>query len=124
MTHLTLILYNLLILLKVNTIKMQNFVWLIFPGNDVQKIQFTELAIPYDCEFIVIQSKNSTAFTLTELYTVKNKFFSLDYGTWTRDFGLKTTNGNFYSRRTNLQRTELRVLTHPEGEVTDTQRKR
>ena len=41
----------------------------------------------------------------------------MDFGTWDRNAGLKTANDSFYSRRSNFQKTELRVLADFERDV-------
>ena len=101
------------------TYKLRNFIWLIFLESGTKNPQFDKLVIPYDCQFIVIQSKNATTYALTEIYTLKKRFFALDFGTWTKDFGLRTTDDSFYRRRTNFQSSELRVVANSEIEVSN-----
>ena len=96
---------------------MRNFIWLIFLGNGTTNVQFKHLIIPYDCEFIVIQSKNGRIYTLTEIFTVKNQFFSLDFGTYVRGLGLQTEDGGFYNRRSNLHKIGLRVVDYLDTNV-------
>lgn len=37
--------------------------------------------IPYDCEFIIIETEE-TGYTLLEVYGLKNKTFIFDFGKW------------------------------------------
>lgn len=105
-------------LFKAETIhKRQNFVWLAFLEKETENFQNHNLKVPYDCEFIVIQSENETAKKLTEIYEVKNRSFALDFGTWDRNFGLKVPNVGFYIRRYNFQKTEIQVQSFREDVV-------
>ena len=68
--------------------------------------------IPSDYEFIVIQPINGTAYTLTEIYMIHDRFFSSEFGVWEPEkaFGLKASNVSFYQRRNNCQKAEVRIL--------------
>lgn len=99
------------------THKLQNFIWLMFLNDGTKNLQNHKLNIPYDCEFIVIQPRNETVYRLTEIFTVKNKSFSLNLGAWERGYGLKVPNISFYLRRIDFQNTEMEVLSHSRFEV-------
>lgn len=75
----------------------------------MENIQNHDLSVPYNCQFIVIQQTNGLAYKLTEIYEVKNKSFSLDFGKWDQG-GLKTSTLSFFRRRQNLKKTEIQVL--------------
>lgn len=80
------------------------FIWLVFLSN-FQSIKDENLAIPYDCEFIAIQSENGSNFKLTEIYEVqKNKFLS-NFGVWDYTSGLKISKKTFYERRLDMNGT-------------------
>lgn len=66
-----------------------------------------KLTIPYDCELITIQQNTEMKYELKEYYTVKNKNFMLDFGTWDND--LKVNNISFYQRRWNFHQAEITV---------------
>ena len=105
--------------------KLTNFVWVVFIKKfmvniipiQLYSIQFkngthfpSQLTIPYDCEFVAIRPHNGTTYKLTEMYRIKSKFFSLDYGVWDEVRGLKVQNLGFYRRRSNFQKIEMRLI--------------
>lgn len=77
------------------------------------------LTISYNILFLTAQPDDSNIYNLKEIYAVKNKRFSLNYGTWSKNTGL-TINKNFiYNRRLNFdnavvvldkQREEVRLI--------------
>lgn len=93
---------------------MQNFIWLVYVENQIQNPQ--KLEIPYDCEFILIQFEKGARYKLTEIYTVKRKSFSLEFGAWDKGLHLKSSM-HFYGRRLNFQKVELRVVCRKDGAV-------
>lgn len=96
--------------------KWQKFIWLTFLENKMENLQYHKIKIPYDCEFIVIRPKNETTTLLTEIYEVKNRSFSLDFGTWDIN-GLKIPNASFYARRSNFENTKIEVACYDKFEV-------
>lgn len=68
-----------------------------------------DLIIPYNCEFIIVEAKNS-GYKLTEIYSLKNKTFTFEYGVWDLNQGLKCTDLSFYWRRINLSGVEIKTL--------------
>lgn len=102
---------NTVSLFKANqSYQLQNFIWIVFPTNLTETSQINQLIIPYDCEFIVVQSKIGTGYELKEIYTVKNKLFTLDFGIWDKNFGLRHSNESFYRRKSNFNAIEIDIL--------------
>ena len=92
--------------------KMAFFKWLIFltdPKADRTHYR-DKLIIPYNCEFIVIQARNSTNYQLTEYYEIKSSSYSLDFGTWDSNSGLRGPDVTFYSKRINMHRNRIMVI--------------
>lgn len=93
--------------------KLQNFVWLIFLRNETETLHMKQFIFPYDCELIVIQPTSGADYKLTELYTIKNRAFSLPFGTWNKNFGLNISKIGFYRRRQNFQKAEMITVSLP-----------
>lgn len=90
---------------------MSQYLWLVFVKNlDLLKDPKNELAIPYDCEFIIIQSHSRGKFKLKEIYKIENRTFLLDFGTLDSYKGLKTKNLFLYIRRRNLNQSEIVIV--------------
>jgi hypothetical protein len=66
---------------------------------------FSDVYIPFDCEFVVVQSARDEGVILTEVYRVSPSFPLQKYrfGTWSAGDGLFCTDKGFYQRRDNLQ---------------------
>lgn len=59
------------------------------------------------CLFLIAQQKNTKNYNLKEIYSVKEKLFSLNYGMWSHYSGLITSKNSIYVRRLNLNDTEV-----------------
>ena len=94
---------------------MAQYNWIVFLVNSQENL--ATLIVPYNCEFILIQSENSATYALTEYYAVKNKSFLFDFGAWDNDIGLKQTNIPFYRRRVNLQKSVVTVASFQPSSV-------
>lgn len=66
----------------------------------------------------MIQPTNE-GYKLTEIYEVKNRSFTLNFGQWSKNFGLEVSNISFYQRRFNLQNVEIGILTSQDIEVSN-----
>jgi hypothetical protein len=66
---------------------------------------FTDINIPFDCEFLVAQPEYGDIVTLTEVYRVSPTLPLQTYrfGNWTPGDGLTWPSQGFYQRRNNLQ---------------------
>lgn len=83
---------------------MSRFTWFVFLKNQ-QSTFSNDLIVPYNCEFVIIQETRESIYKLTEFYLVKNKTFHYNFGIWDHD--LTITNFSMYSRRLNVNGTEL-----------------
>jgi hypothetical protein len=81
-------------------------VWLLFLDTDASLEDFfTDINIPFDCEFLVAQSERGDVIALTEVYRV-NPTLPLQtyrFGSWSPGGGLTWSSQGLYRRRNNLQ---------------------
>lgn len=89
---------------------MSQFIWMVF--TDSEKIQSYHLNIPYDCDFIIIQSLHGFSYKLTELYQVEKSKFYLDFGNWASNRSSITSKFK-YRRRANLNGTKILMVSSP-----------
>ncbi|XP_021923397.1 probable glutamate receptor isoform X5 [Zootermopsis nevadensis] len=97
---------------------MSNFFWLLFLDKSSSLEEFfTDINIPFDCEFLVAQPENDHAVGLTEVYRVSPTLPLQTYrfGNWTPDGGLTWPSRGFYHRRNNLQGLTLKTGLKLEG---------
>lgn len=88
------------------------FTWLVLVSlKNLTSLDTSQLRVPYNCEFIIAHTTNLNNYKLTEVYKLKDKTISFDYGVWDYRLGLITTNLTFYWRRLNLNHTELNLET-------------
>ncbi|PNF32646.1 hypothetical protein B7P43_G15054 [Cryptotermes secundus] len=81
-------------------------VWLLFLDTNAYLEEFfTDINIPFDCEFLVAQSQNGDVIALTEVYRVSPTLPLQTYrfGNWSPGGGLTWPSQGFYQRRNNLQ---------------------
>ncbi|XP_021923390.1 probable glutamate receptor [Zootermopsis nevadensis] len=81
-------------------------IWLLFlDKNSSLEELFTDINIPFDCEFLVAQPEDDHAVGLTEVYRVSPTLPLQTYrfGNWTPDGGLTWPSRGFYHRRNSLQ---------------------
>lgn len=91
--------------------KMSNYVWFAFVNDqNPMKKSNNMLVIPYDCEFIIIQPTNDSNFKITEIFTIENMIFYLEYGDWDFQNGLKVNDKFVYLRRSNLNGTHIFMI--------------
>jgi hypothetical protein len=85
--------------------------WLLFLNQNFSRIEdfFTEIYIPFDCEFLVVHKEHDCHFTLTEVYRVSP---SLPLQTRRRRNLASLNNRNLYRRRDNLQGLVVRSVVH------------
>lgn len=58
---------------------------------------------------LIAQLKDRNSYLLKEIYWVKEKLFSLDYGIWNNNSGLIISESPTYVRRFNLNNTEVQI---------------
>jgi hypothetical protein len=89
---------------------------------------FSDVYIPFDCEFLVVQPAGDQGAILTEVYRVKRSLPLLKYPfcTWSAGDVLSCTDKGFYQRRDNLQGIALKtgsvkvsVLAYPLTHMSD-----
>jgi hypothetical protein len=81
-------------------------IWVLFLDTNTTLEQFfTDINIPFDCEFLVAQPQRDHVFVLTEVYRVSPTFPLQTYrfGNWTAGGGLTWPSQGLYRRRNNLQ---------------------
>ena len=92
-------------------------IWLLFLDTNTSLEQFfTDINIPFDCQFLVAQSQNDHVVVLTEVYRVSPTFPLQTYrfGNWTAGGGFTWPSQGLYTRRNNLngyviQGTQIKV---------------
>jgi hypothetical protein len=105
------------ILLKVQlsaNIIMSDFCWLLFLDTNTSLEQFfTDINIPFDCQFLVAQPHGDHVVVLTEVYRVSPTLPLQTYrfGNWTAGGGLTWPTQGLYRRRNNLQGLTLKTGT-------------
>jgi hypothetical protein len=72
---------------------------------------FTDINIPFDCQFLVAQPQNDHVVVLAEVYRVSPTFPLQTYrlGNWTIGGGLDWPLQGFYMRRKNLKGLTIQV---------------
>lgn len=86
---------------------LSQFIWLIFTNS--KEIHNYRLNVPYDCEFIIIQSDVGMTYTLTEIYQIDNSLFRLNFGHW--EWNAPNFKDTFkYQRRLNLNNTVIALI--------------
>lgn len=84
----------------INTMK---YTWIVFDQVNI--------SVPYDAEFLRIQ-KSDSIWYLTEIYSVKNKMFFNELGTYDLDLGLDLKDdSSMYQRRLNLNGSVINSVT-------------
>jgi len=81
-------------------------IWLLFLDTNTSLEQFfTNINIPFDCQFLVAQQQSDHVFVLTEVYrfspTLPLQTYS--FGNWTAGAGLAWPREGLYMRRKNLK---------------------
>jgi hypothetical protein len=106
--------YSAVVLRRSTTIFLQAFldtdssraIWLLFLDTKTSLEQFfTDINIPFDCQFLVAQPQNDHVVMLTEVYRVSPTLPLQTYcfGNWTAGDGLTWPSQGLYRRRNNLK---------------------
>ena len=85
--------------------------WLLFlDTNTSLEYFFTDINIPFDCQFLVAQPQSDHVVVLTEVYRVRPTLPLQTYrfGNWTVGGGLTWPSEGLYKRRNNLQGAEIK----------------
>jgi hypothetical protein len=93
-------------------ILLSHAIWLLFLDTNTSLEEFfTDINIPFDCEFLVAQPEDGDVVTLTEVYRVSPTLPLQTYrfGNWTPGGGLTWSSQGFYQRRNSLQGIGLHV---------------
>jgi hypothetical protein len=93
-------------------VHLSHAVWLLFLDTNTSLEQFfTDINIPFDCQFLVAQPQSDHVVMLTEVYRVSPTLPLQTYrfGNWTAAGGLTWPSQGLYMRRHNLQGIVLRV---------------
>jgi hypothetical protein len=91
---------------------MSDFIWLLFLATNASLEEFfTDINIPFDCEFLVAQPQDGDVVVLTEVYRVRPTLPLQTYrfGNWSPGGGLTWPSQGFYQRRSNLHGMVLRL---------------
>jgi len=81
-------------------------IWLLFLDTNTSLEQlFTDINIPFDCQFLVAQPQSDHVVVLTEVYRVNPTLplQTYSFGNWTAGGGLTWPKGGLYMRRKNLK---------------------
>lgn len=81
--------------------------WLIFVRDTFTEFEENELLIQNYCLILFAHSKDFHTYFLKEIYDIKNKTFSFNYGKWNNDSGLTVTTIPMHVRRFNFNKTEI-----------------
>ena len=92
------------------------FTWILFLDSSKPNIFHIDKIIPFNCEFIVVQEIQDNIYKLTEVYGLRNKAFTFDFGTW-NDGLLRISNLSFYWRRLNLNETVITAVGFQEAQI-------
>ena len=95
---------------------MSDVIWLLFLDTNTSLEQFfTDINIPFDCQFLVAQPHSDHVVLLTEVYRIKPALPMQTYrfGNWTVGGGLTWPSQGLYWRRNNLQGAELKAGSQP-----------
>jgi hypothetical protein len=87
-------------------------IWLLFLDTNTSVEQFfTNINIPFDCQFLVAQSQRDHVVVLTEVYRVSPTLplQTYNFGNWTASGGLSWPLQGIYKRRNNLQGYTIQV---------------
>ncbi|XP_021923392.1 probable glutamate receptor isoform X2 [Zootermopsis nevadensis] len=100
-------------LVKISSkLHMSSVKWLLFLENNTSLEEFfTDINIPFDCEFLVAQPEGGHVVGLTEVYRVSPKLPLQTYrfGNWTPDGGLTWPTMKLYERRNHLHGITLKT---------------
>jgi hypothetical protein len=91
---------------------MSKFTWMLFLDTTWLLDEFfSDVHIPFDCEFVVVQPAGDEGAILTEVYRVSPSFplQKHRFGTWSAGDGLFCTDKGFYQRRDDLQGLALKT---------------
>jgi hypothetical protein len=91
---------------------MSKATWMLFVDTKWPLDEFfSDVYIPFDCEFMVVQPAGEEGAILTEVYRVSPSFPLQKYrfGTWSAGGGLICTDDGFYQRRDNLKELALKT---------------
>ena len=89
-------------------------IWLLFMDTNTSLEQFfTNINIPFDCQFLVAQPQSDHVVLLTEVYRVSptSPLQTYRFGNWTAGGGLTWPSQGLYTRRNNLHGHSI-VVTH------------
>ena len=81
-------------------------IWLLFLDTNTSLEQFfTDINIPFDCQFLVAQPQSDHVVVLTEVYRISPTLplQTYSFGNWTADGGLNWPSQGLYMRRNNLE---------------------
>ena len=84
---------------------MSKAIWLLFLDTNTSLEQFfTDINIPFDCQFLVAQPQSDHVVVLTEVYRVSPTFplQTNRFGNWTAGGGLTWPSQGLYTKRNNL----------------------
>jgi hypothetical protein len=91
---------------------LSDFFWLLFlDTNSSLEEFFTDINVPFDCQFLVAQPEHGHGVALTEVYRVSPTLPLQTYrfGRWTAAGGLTWPSQGLYRRRNNLDGISLRL---------------
>jgi hypothetical protein len=91
---------------------MSDFCWLLFLDTNTSLEQFfTDINIPFDCQFLVAQPQSDHVVMLTEVYRVSPTLPLQTYrfGNWTADGGLTWSSQGLCRRRNDLMGVVLKT---------------
>jgi hypothetical protein len=86
--------------------QLSSAIWLLFLDTNTSLDQlFTDINIPFDCQFLVAQPQGDHIVVLTEVYRVSPTLPLQTYrlGNWTAGGGLTWPTQGLYRRRNNLK---------------------
>jgi len=88
-------------------------IWMLFLNTNTSLEQFfTNINIPFDCQFLVAQPQSDHVVLLTEVYRVSPTLPLQTYrfGKWTTGGGLTWPSQGFYTRRKNLKGLTIQAI--------------
>ena len=86
------------------------YIWLTFQDST---INFTKSYIPYNCQFIVIESEDGQNFNLREFYNTRiytKDLFVTNFAKWNKKNDLEISEPDFYQRRFDTNQSSLVII--------------
>lgn len=96
-----------------NEVFLSLYTWTVFRSVSDILQKSENMYIPYNCQFIVIDSEDGKNFYMSEVYDVRfavRKLYTRYFGFWSKNTGLELVSSDFYQRRFHMNGTWITVI--------------